>query len=94
MTKNAWKKVPKTKFMPHNYPNSESINLGPNQQKPPCKQENKETPAEPVKMNAAKENYRNSHLSGDDHALSIPAHIHDVSGKTFYKLGNFLGKVE
>lgn len=79
--------------MPHEYPNLAATNAiiqgnSPNEFPP---QNNKErTP--PRMGNTEKENGRVP-LGNANVKVSIPEHIHDVNAKTFYTLGQFLGKV-
>lgn len=51
-------------------------------------------PKEKVKMTALeKENSRAGAPANSNSKAQIPEHIHDTNAKTFYKLGQFLGKV-
>lgn len=79
--------------MPHEYPNpvaSNAIIRENNPSEVPAQNNKERTP--PIMGNTEKENGLVP-LGNVNVKVSIPDHIHDVNAKTFYKLGQFLGKV-
>lgn len=85
---------PRSNLMPHEYPNSAAFNAGTRENNPsefPA-QNNKERV--PQRMAATEKENGRVPLGSANVKASIPEHIHDVNAKTFYKLGQFLGKVK
>ena len=80
--------------MPHEYPKmavSGAHNLNDAAENAPYAS----VPKEKARMTAnEKENSRTGTSSSETLKALIPEHIHDSNAKTFYKLGQFLGKVQ
>lgn len=80
--------------MPHENPfiatsGAGSVKSRINTEITPCENKNREQQRMPT---SEKVNNRGSTDSSNS-KVPIPEHIHDVNAKTFYKLGQFLGKV-
>lgn len=79
--------------MPHEYPNTAASNAIIKENNP------NEFPAQNNKVRTTPRmgttEKENGHvpLGNANVKVSIPDHIHDINAKTFYKLGQFLGKV-
>ena len=85
---------PRSNLMPHEYPNSAVPNGVIRDSNSSGLSAHNNKKRAPQKMaTTEKENDRAPFGSADVKA-SIPEHIHDVNAKTFYKLGQFLGKVK
>ena len=80
--------------MPHEYPNPAASNALIKESSHSLHTAHNNKERTPTIMGPTEKENDRVPLGNANLKVPIPDHIHDVNAKTFYKLGEFLGKVE